>query len=139
MRDRNEELLVRYGKYSRHNLYEVLRKFGMDGVEAGIASAILDRWHVMCLEEDKSYRPDLTKTQRAKRLYEILRKYELIDIMFTGLMGNVWVDRKRKAYRLTDLAYSHLTNIIDYYQRKGEEVPRAILLEKARRDELRTA
>lgn len=64
-----------------------------------------------------------TKTQRAKRLYERLRKDEEIDIIFTGLYKGIWVSSKRKAYLVEDLGLHHLSNIVNYYHAREEEVP----------------
>lgn len=78
-----------------------------------------------------------TKTQAAKGLYRLLRKEEIISIMFTGLVADtIWVSDHEKAYRLEDLGRFHLSNIVAKYQRDGEKLPKAISKEVERRLEL---
>ena len=69
-----------------------------------------------------------TKTQRAKALYDQLRKNNEIDILFSGLYKDIWVTGKRKAYRVVDLGLDHLSNIIEYAHTKEEEPDPAILV-----------
>lgn len=83
-------------------------------------------------------REPMTKTMRARKLYMVLRKFDIISIEFTGLAGDaLWVSHGRKAYRLKDLGDTHLANIIDVYIRNEEGIPGAIGDELARRRDAR--
>lgn len=75
-----------------------------------------------------------TKTQKAKALYENLRKEDIISVMHTGLVADrIWVADKRKAYRLEELGQQHLSNIFSKYKYNGEPIPGPILDEIERR------
>jgi len=69
---------------------------------------------------------EITKTQLAKQLYRSLRENNSIDIMFTGLWGNIWVSDHNKAYRVRDLGFHHLSNIVTKYRKRGQQVPQMI-------------
>ena len=80
----------------------------------------------------------MTKTQQARKLHEVLRRFNLVDISFTGLMGDaVWVSDRRKAYRLRDLSDQHLSNIIMKYINNDEGIPGCLGDELTRRKEAR--
>lgn len=84
---------------------------------------------------------NLTATQRARELYLGLRRDGLVSLTFTGLMGDaVWITKDRKAYRLHELSYLHLWQIVTKYTEmyrltngESDKVPEPVKREFLRR------